>query len=285
MIMENKRNLSTIEQLCFSTIRIEAKNDTSISTGTGFFFNFNIDGKTMPFIVTNKHVVRKMKEGTFFMTEDDGNNFPLYTQHVRITTTDFEDAWLMHPDNNIDLCVMSITYSLNFALEHLHKHLFFKAFEDKLIPSQEQLQDIDIAEDILMIGYPNGLWDSIHNMPIVRRGIMATDINLCHNGKREFVIDAACFPGSSGSPIILYNKGQYSNKHGNINIGQSRMYLLGILWGGPQQTIQGDLKVEVIPTSYQKVYSETQVLINLGYVIQSSVLRDFVPLIKDRYRL
>ena len=160
-----------------------------------------------------------------------------------------------------------------------------KAFEDKLIPSQEQLQDIDIAEDILMIGYPNGLWDSIHNMPIVRRGIMATDINLCHNGKREFVIDAACFPGSSGSPIILYNKGQYSDKHGNINIGQSRMYLLGILWGGPQQTIQGDLKVEVIPTSYQKVYSETQVLINLGYVIQSSVLRDFVPLIKDRYRV
>lgn len=281
MIMENKRNLSTIEQLCFSTIRIEAKNNTSISTGTGFFFNFTINGKTCPFIVTNKHVVREMKEGTFFMTEDDGNNFPLYTQHVKITTTDFKDAWIMHPDDSIDLCVMPVTYTLSYASKHLNKQLFFKAFEDKHIPNQEQLQNIDIAEDILMIGYPNGLWDSIHNMPIVRRGITATNINLCHNGKREFVIDAACFPGSSGSPIILYNKGQYSDKHGNINIGQSRMYLLGILWGGPQQTIQGDLKVEVIPTSHPKVYSETPILINLGYVIQSSVLRDFVSLIKD----
>lgn len=279
------KNLSTIEQLCFSTIRIETRNDNSIGTGTGFFFNFNIDGQVIPFIVTNKHVVKGMKEGIFFMTEEDETGSPLYTHHVKISTTDFENAWLMHPDANIDLCVMPMTYTLNYALSNLHKRLFFKAFESTLIPNQAQLKDIDIAENILMIGYPNGLWDSVHNMPIVRRGITATDVNLCHNGKREFVIDAACFPGSSGSPVVLYNKGQYSDKEGNVTFGSSRLYLLGVLWGGPQQTVQGDIKVQTIPTSNNYIYSESKILINLGYVIQSSVLSDFVPLIKNRYNL
>lgn len=279
------KELSTLEQLCFSTIRIETRNDNSIGTGTGFFFNFNIDGQKIPFVVTNKHVVRGMEEGVFFMTEDDGNGLPLYTSHVKISTTDFENAWLMHPDNSIDLCIMPMTYTLNYAINNLHKQLFLKAFESTFIPSQDQLKELDIAENILMIGYPNGLWDSVHNMPIVRRGITATDVNLCHNGKREFVIDAACFPGSSGSPIILYNKGQYTDKHGNINIGSSRMYLLGVLWGGPQQTIHGDIKVQTIPTNNTSIYSESKILINLGYVIQSSVLSDFVPLIKNRYNL
>ena len=277
--------LSTIEQLCFSTIRIETRNNNSIGTGTGFFFNFNIDGQKIPFVVTNKHVVRGMEEGVFFMTEDDGNGSPIYTRHVKISTTDFENAWLMHPDNSIDLCIMPMTYTIKFALNNLHKQLFFKAFESTIVPNQEQLKELDIAENILMIGYPNGLWDSVHNMPIVRRGITATDVNLCHNGKREFVIDAACFPGSSGSPIILYNKGQYSDKYGNIKIGSSRLYLLGILWGGPQQTIHGDIKIKTIPTSNSSIFSESKVLINLGYVIQSSVLSDFVPLIKEKYSL
>lgn len=71
-----------------------------------------------------------------------------------------------------------------------------------------------------MIGYPNGLWDSVNNMPIVRRGTMATNISLNHNDKREFVIDAACFPGSSGSPVVLFNKGGYADKKGNLNWGK-----------------------------------------------------------------
>ena len=60
-----------------------------------------------------------------------------------------------------------------------------------------------MVEDVLMIGYPNGLWDTTHNMPIIRRGTIATDIKLDYNEKKEFVIDAACFPGSSGSPVLF----------------------------------------------------------------------------------
>ena len=46
---------TTSEQMLFSIVRLIASNN---STGTGFFFNFAFDNnKTVPVIITNKHVV------------------------------------------------------------------------------------------------------------------------------------------------------------------------------------------------------------------------------------
>jgi len=58
-----------------------------------------------------------------------------------------------------------------------------------------QLGELSAIEDIIMIGYPDGIWDSINNQPIIRRGITATQPKNNFNGKQEFLIDAACFPG------------------------------------------------------------------------------------------
>ncbi len=60
-----------------------------------------------------------------------------------------------------------------------------------------------------MVGYPVGLWDSVNNMPILRRGSTATLLDWTYEGRQEFVIDAACFPGSSGSPVFKYTVGDY----------------------------------------------------------------------------
>jgi hypothetical protein len=48
-----------------------------------------------------------------------------------------------------------------------------------------------------MVGYPNGLWDTANNFPLIRRGVTATHIKNNYNGKSEFVIDIACYGGSS----------------------------------------------------------------------------------------
>ena len=172
---------------------------------------------------------------------------------------------------------------MNMAQQQLNKTLFYRSFDNALIPTCQQLTEIDIVEEILMIGYPNGLWNSINNMPIVRRGTMATNINLNHNGKREFVIDAACFPGSSGSPIILFNKGGYTDKKGNLNWGKGRLMLLGILYAGPQQTVTGDITIVTIPNSQQKAMSISHIPNNLGYIIKSDAILDFIPVIKSRF--
>lgn len=271
-----------MEQLCFSTVRIETRDvDNNCYSGTGFFFNLSVDDKVVPVIITNKHVVNGMTRGQFVLTEQDKDGNPMYKQHFPIVIEhNFEKYWIRHPDSNIDLCVMPINPIIESVYEQYGKTLFHKSFDNSLIPIAEQLLEIDTAEEIFMIGYPNGLWDSVNNMPIVRRGTMATNISLNHNGKREFVIDAACFPGSSGSPVILFNKGGYTDKRGNLNWGKGRLMLLGILYAGPQLTVTGEIEIVTVPNLQQKPLAVSHIPNNLGYIIKSDAILDFVPFLR-----
>lgn len=126
-----------------------------------------------------------------------------------------------------------------------------------------------------MIGYPNGLWDQVNNMPIIRRGITATNVTLDYNGKKEFLIDAACFPGSSGSPVLICNVGGYTSKFGSLNWGKSRVFLLGILYAGPQMRVTGDLQLITVPEYQQKTVSVSQIPNNLGFIIKAERLLEF----------
>jgi hypothetical protein len=54
---------------------------------------------------------------------------------------------------------------------------------------------------------------------------------------------------------------------------------LGILYAGPQLTVKGDVKVVTIPNLQQKPISVSHIPNNLGYVIKSELLLDFIPLI------
>lgn len=62
--------LTVAEQLMHTTVRLEcALADGRGSTGTGFFFSYLLDGdRSIPVIVTNKHVVEGARTGTFVLT-------------------------------------------------------------------------------------------------------------------------------------------------------------------------------------------------------------------------
>lgn len=279
-------NLSIMEQLSFSTTRIETKDaDGNGYSGTGFFFSYKLDeSRIMPLIVTNKHVVRGMTTGMFRLTKADANGNPMHKDHFQIKIDQFERSWLFHPDSNVDLCVLPVANILNIA-QAQGVSLFYRTFDETLIPNKEKLNTLDAVEEILMIGYPNGLWDSVNNMPIVRKGITATDVKFNYEGRKEFLIDAACFPGSSGSPVLICNVGGYRDKQGNLNWGSSRIFLLGILYAGPQLTVTGDIKVVTIPNMQQKALAVSHIPNNLGYIIKAERIMDFVPLIKQKFNL
>lgn len=154
-----------------------------------------------------------------------------------------------------------------------------------MIPKHADLKSLDAIENVVMIGYPNGLWDSVNNMPIVRRGITATPVYLNYEGKREFVIDAACFPGSSGSPVLICDIGGYTDKKGTLNLGHPRIMFLGILYAGPQLTVAGEIKIVTIPHVQQRAVSISSIPNNLGFIIKSECVLDFIPIIKDRFNL
>ena len=155
----------------------------------------------------------------------------------------------------------------------LGKNPFFVSLDSSLIPTQNDLAELNALEDVVMVGYPSGIWDSKNNMPILRRGVTATHPALDYEGRREFMIDAACFPGSSGSPVFLFNMGSYAPKAGGIVVG-SRIKLLGVLYAGPQFTAKGTVKVVTVPTQ-EKMMAESKIPLNLGLVIKSQELVAF----------
>jgi len=192
--------------------------------------------------------------------------------HTRFDVPNFEKHWIGHPDPGVDLCVMPIAPLLRFS-EQQGRQLFFKSLGQELIPSQAELANLMAIEEIVMVGYPNGIWDHVNNMPVFRRGVTATHPNTDYCGRKEFMIDAACFPGSSGSPVLLYNFGNYSDRKGNTIIG-TRIRFLGVLFAGPQHTATGEIIITNIPTAAKPV-AISRIPNNLGLVIKADRLTEF----------
>ncbi len=276
----DKFKLSLTEQLAFSTVRIEVvHNNGNIGVGTGFFYKFELEENiNVPVLITNKHVIQDSKKGTFLLTKSDNDGTPLLTEHIPIRVENFENKWIKHPKPDVDLALLPIA-PIFHGLKIKGTKIFYKTFDKSVIPTEDQLKGLTAVEDILMVGYPIGLWDKVNNYPIFRQGITATHPSNDYNGKAEFMIDSACFPGSSGSPVVLYNVGNYVNKGGGTVIG-SRFYFLGVLYGGPQYTATGEIKIINVPTIQEKI-SATLIPINLGVVIKSKRILDFKELIQN----
>ena len=129
-------NLTTIEQLAFSTVRIQGTlSDGSISTGTGFFYAILLEGKHIPLIITNKHVVKDTVTGKLRFTLKNESEEPDYGNNFDLQITDFEKAWTMHPDSDVDLCAMPIAEVQKLIVENTSKEPFYKSFTSEILPN------------------------------------------------------------------------------------------------------------------------------------------------------
>ena len=265
------------EKLTYCTTKIVAEYpDGSIGTGTGFFVNFNINHENstcQPVLITNKHVVKGADKISFNVCISDDDNNPIDTKKVQMVMNPIVSFG--HPDENVDLCVIPIASLLEQAQDKKIK-LFRIPLTTDIIISSEEIQDCSAMEELTMIGYPNGLEDEYNNKPIIRRGITSTHMRLDYNGKKEFLIDMACFPGSSGSPIFFCNENSYSSK-GVVTIG-SRIRLVGILYAGPQHTGTGAIVFENIPTMPRTVFNIPN---NLGLVIKAERIKEMENIFKE----
>jgi hypothetical protein len=198
-----------------------------------------------------------------------------------VTVTDFERRWLPHPNPAVDLCAMPCNPLFEEA-QRLGRPVFYKHMGKALLPSSEALEQMSAVKDVLMVGYPIGLWDVVNNLPIVRRGITATHPSVDFCGNACGVVDIACFPGSSGSPVLIVNESMFSTKQGNF-FGQGRLLLLGVLYAGPFFEADGTLVPRAIPTTTVTV-PRTGVPSNLGYYVKAREIHFLCEHVEQAYR-
>ncbi len=256
-----------IHQLLFSTIRIEAHLKEGASIGTSFIVSYESESKQYLFLVTNRHVIQNSISGKFFFTKSDGT-VPLIGQKFEIVVQDFEKNWISHPSHNIDIVVMPLVPLLNW-IENQGQKVYFRAIPLSLIPSKEQEESLTALEEIIFIGYPNGIYDTTNLLPIIRKGITATPISIDYEGKPLLLIDASVFRGSSGSPVLIYDQGSYVIPQG-LALG-SRILFVGVLTQVMIREEKGMIEFVEIPTNQVPVV-KTEQMLNLGLVIKARTI-------------
>jgi hypothetical protein len=172
------------DKYILSTVRIE----TDTGTGTGFITKFSDDiyGKLTDvyFLVTNKHVIKNGKKITIKMHKLESNfrqrgnelEIDLENHSEATIETNLNELFFFHPNENVDIALV------NFNQTILKKFisLFIPIDIDNTIPVRNSNQ-INLYDDITFIGYPNGLYDEKHLLPIIRRGSFATSYQVDFN--------------------------------------------------------------------------------------------------------
>lgn len=266
---------SFFEKLLFSTIMIETECSSVRGVGTGFFFHYKLsDNKYFPVIITNRHVVEFCDkcEMRFTLFENDEPNI---NKHIKVIIPNSTTKWFFHPDQNIDIALLPIM-SIDRELQAQGTLIYYLPLDQTLLPTDEQLRDMDAVENVMFWGYPDGIWDSIHNFPIIRRGITATPVFIDYENKPVFLIDASVFQGSSGSPVFRVLQGLHTDKLGNMKTENSISFL-GIL----SEVYYKNNKLEIVTTEISKKIKQevkNEEMLDLGMVYKSKFVNEIIEI-------
>ena len=118
----------------------------------------------------------------------------------------------------MDLVAIEIPKPEGFIVAVLNK--------SNLLPDDVQL---GLGEQVLVVGYPKGFYDEVHNLPIVRNASIASAYGVPFKRNPFFLVDSSLHPGTSGSPVFTVPKNMQTKKGGGFEIGGApKWYFLGV---------------------------------------------------------
>lgn len=276
--------MSNSELLSYSTVRLAMfSGDKPIGYGTGFFFNlFNINGNSLPVLITNKHVTREATRIEAFLHNALSNGMPDPSPKSKIKISVDSNLFLEHPDHYVDLSCVIMMPELRQSQSRGERPLFF-SIDERLIWDDVKKKELTPVEDVLVIGFPGGFFDDVNMSPIFRRGITATPAYQAFDGHSSFLIDAAIWPGSSGSPVLLFNEGSFYDHKNNALTAGNRVALLGVVNATLTQGTSGAIAVQPAPLGPIQTTPGVSVITpipdNLGVCIIADRILDFEPLL------
>ncbi len=194
----------TVAQVRFSRKGKVEKN----SCASGFFYRF----ENKLYFITNRHVVIDETDKTDVHHPDelrlelhvDRNNLDRKAPPYKIPLYEGKNKqkWIEHPQNkNISdprkmIDVVAITID---EKELCEKGYYVESFSSHGYYAIDNLSSWD---NLIVIGYPDGYYDSKHNLPLIRRANLASAPSIPFNKEPKLLIDAQLHKGTSGSPVL-----------------------------------------------------------------------------------
>lgn len=275
-----KLGYTDAEALSYNTVRLELENvDGDIGYGTGFLYQFQSSNNTdVPVIVTNRHVFENVKKiDLYFNPAGKDNKIDFNGIKIGVCIIEAQkNCWYAHPNSDIDLAILPVA-KIVAQLHSEGKIPYMLYFTRSTFPKEEEWITLTALEQVVVVGYPAGIWDSTNNLPVLRRGVTATHPKIDFHGRPEFLVDVAVYPGSSGSPIFLYEHKDLMLGQ-ELNLGKDKPRLAGILSEIYAYRQSGEMKSVPIPT-VKKNIPITEIPNNLGVAVKSTELDGFIPLI------
>jgi hypothetical protein len=167
-----------------------------LTNATGFFY---MQDKFL-YLITSRHVVINetfdhrpdylqvsLHTNARDLQQRNDLSVPLYVNGV--------PQWYQHPScNAIDVVAISVNDP------NVLSDLCVLAFNGGDIVSREE--PMPLGQDVLILGFPLGFHDTLHNLPIVRRATIASSFAHPFKGEPYFLTDGRLHRGMSGSPVI-----------------------------------------------------------------------------------
>lgn len=180
-----------------------------LTSATGFFFRQD----ARLFLVTSGHVLEDAPSGHHpDRVELDlrvGEEHLSASARFVIPLVDRGRAlWLGCADRAgpVDVSAIEIAPGL------LPANALYRAFgPENLLP---RLDMVEVGQSLLIVGYPLGFHDHLHQLPIVRQAAIASSFGLRFQGQGYFLTDARTHRGSSGAPVVMNGTGERRPENG-----------------------------------------------------------------------
>jgi S1-C subfamily serine protease len=192
-----------VESILLTATRVSTyAGSQTLTSATGFFFKRN----DRPFLVTSRHVVFDPSSshlpdradftvhlGETDLTRSAVVSLPLYREGVA--------TWRQGTDAGGEVDIAAIEFDPALLPASAAIQYFTPAH------LQRTLDDLEVGSPIHIVGFPLGFYDTVHDLPVVRQGAIASSFGVRFQGKGYFLTDARTHRGMSGAPVVLRTTG------------------------------------------------------------------------------
>jgi S1-C subfamily serine protease len=197
-----------IESLPLAVTRITTfLGEQLLTNATGFFFQRDDE----LFVVTNRHVVFneptahlpdrieiELHQSADTLSDTVQLSIPLYA--------DGKSAWREGVDSAgiVDIAVLRLEPAA------LPKKLLHRAFTPRHLV--QKLDLVEIGMPVRIVGFPLGIHDLMHKLPVARQAVIASAFGVRFQGQGCFLTDARLHRGMSGAPVVARVTGRTSGR-------------------------------------------------------------------------